>query len=160
MKSLKKGICFIFVAVLLMACGESKSVKLQNNQVEVNQKVITLNENMSDVIKKLGDYKNMTESKSCLFDGNDKTYEYGSVIVTTYPQNSEDFVSSITVMDKNVKIASDLNVGDSLDKILDTLGDGYTSQDDASCSYEFGDYAIIFYLEDNTVQQYDVYLLQ
>lgn len=158
MRGLKNGLGFICLIVLLMACGKSDDVKLQNNQVAVNQNVITLKENMSDVIKKLGN-DNDTESKNSLSDGNDKTYEYDSVIMTTYSQNNEDLVSCITVVDKNVKIASGLMIGDSLDKILKTLGEGYTSQDDVSCSYEFGDYAIIFYLEDDIIYKYDLYIL-
>lgn len=161
MKNFKKILSIMIFSTLIVACGgKEQTVDLQKNQVEMNGKVITLNDNVKDVIEKLGECKNVKESKSCLFDGNDKTYDYNDIIITTYPQKENDLVSSITVSHQDIKISSGIKIGDSLEQILQAYGDGYVSQDDVACSYEFGDYGIIFYLEDEHIQQYDVYLLQ
>ena len=53
---------------------------------------IALHAPMADILTGLGEPKSYSESASCAFDGLDKTYDYGSFIIQTYPLDGKDYV--------------------------------------------------------------------
>ena len=46
------------------------------------------------------------------------------------------------------------------DVIYENYGNDFVSEDDYSITYEYGNYGLVFYLNDSIIEQYDLYLIQ
>lgn len=161
MKKAIKLLCLVSLFFMICACSNGKNnQEIHAKQVKLNDKVITLNDNVDDVIKQLGDPENIEESKSCVFEGNDKVYHYPNIIFNTYPQGDKNFINCITVLTKESEIISQIKVGDSVEQVHEKYGYEVITEDNTIIVYEFEDYGVAFYLNDSKVQQYDLYLIQ
>lgn len=74
---------------------------------------ITPGEEAAPILAALGEPKGYTESASCAFDGLDKTYDYGSFCLTTYPLDGKDYVYLIWLVDDSVSTEDGIRLGDS-----------------------------------------------
>ncbi len=59
----------------------------------------------------LGEPVSYTEETSCAFEGLDKTYNYGSFFLTTYPENDKDYVYSLWFADDSVSTEEGIYIG-------------------------------------------------
>ena len=157
---MKKLLIFVLLACVLVGCSSKEDIKLQATDVQINEQVISLDQNMSEVIEKIGTNYKLEESKSCMFDGNDKTYTYENFVINTYPNGNDDFVNSITLLNDTFKLSKDVHIGDSIDKIKSIMNETTTLEDEQSCSYEYETYGITFYLEKQVVSEIELYLIQ
>lgn len=64
---------------------------------------VSVNEDISAVLAKLGDPVSYYEAASCAFEGLDKIYTYASFQIDTYPVNGVDMLASIYFLDDLVK---------------------------------------------------------
>lgn len=116
-------------AILMCGCGGTSAVSesasastvsstsLDDTSALVDGSVISLNENMEEVQKKVGKEKQLTEAESCVYNGKEKIYEYDDFTIKTYPKDNEDYVSSITINSKNEKVSGNVQVGSKVEDI-------------------------------------------
>ena len=117
-----------------------------------------------DMLKAAGiEYTNKEEAESCLFDGQDITYNYAFGRVFTFPEEgsggSENLVDEIYATGAEVTANGGLKVGDTAEKVKETLGDGFFMDGESMMIYNAsGDInrkteepMLYFYLENGTV---------
>ncbi len=72
---------------------------------------IHLHDDFAPILAALGEPTSYTESASCAFVGKDKTYNYGSFVVTTYQVEDRDYVYSFWFVDDSVTTSDGLYIG-------------------------------------------------
>ena len=72
----------------------------------------------------LGDDRRAEEAISCLFDGMDKSFDYGDVIISTYPIDGKDVIEEITIFSDKYPTAKGIKVGQSADEAVKAYGAG------------------------------------
>jgi hypothetical protein len=124
---------------------------------EINGKKIDLNEDMSSVLSKLGEAKNVTSEQSCHGKtGEDKTYEYNGFTIYTYPGGGNDLVLEVNVLSSAVPTSKGIKVGSSLNDITAVYGNGYTT-DGNYIIFSSGIKTLQFFMNGNTVSEIDYY---
>lgn len=74
---------------------------------------IALHAPAAEIVAALGEPKSYSESTSCAFDGLDKTYDYGSFCLTTYPIGDKDYISGWWFVDDLVSNDENICIGSS-----------------------------------------------
>lgn len=82
------------------------------------------------VLEALGEAESCTEQPSCLFEGMDRTYCYGSFYLTTGPSAQGEQITGLWFADDTVQTPEGIAIGDEAAEILsayetDTRGDAY-----------------------------------
>ncbi len=160
--------CVAASAILLCACGDSGSgssgstgnesgeqdagttAASNGYTFDVSGVTVAMNAEMAPIVDELGEADSYFESESCAFQGLDKVYTYGSVQISTYPENDVDYVYSVVLKDDTVETPEGITIGSSKDDVTAAYGDP-TSQTDASLSYTKGDSILAFILDGDTV---------
>lgn len=155
--------CF---ALVLSGCGSSSSSSgdtgSDNTQTEaaeetaesegfvfeVNGVSIAMNAEADPIIEALGEYKSYFESESCAFEGLDKEYTYSGFVLTTYPTDDIDYVSTVVFVDDTVETPEGITIGSTYDDVISAYGE---SDSETTCQYEEGDSQLLILLEDGVV---------
>ena len=158
----------IMSAVLMSGCGSaaasepstpasSTAVTLDDTSALVDGNVISLNENMGDVKKKVGKETQMTETESCVYNGKEKIYEYDQFTIKTYPKDNEDYVSSITINSKHDKVSGNVQVGSQTSEIESE----YPNAEKTPSVYilDQNDYGRSYSYADSTVTSIELYVI-
>lgn len=83
---MKKLVAVLLCVLLLTSCsGGSKDSGLENTEAKVNNNIIKLNQEISEVTDVLGDDYKVEKSKSCMFDGYDKNFNV-LLYISFFPQ--------------------------------------------------------------------------
>ena len=123
----------------------------------INGKKIDLNEDMSSVLSKLGEAKNVTSEQSCHGKtGEDKTYEYEGFSVFTYPDGDTDKVIEITIKAEGMATPKGISVGSKEAEIKEKYGDD-VQKTGKYLSYTSGDKSLNFGVENGVVNEIDYY---
>ena len=115
---------------------------------EDNGKKITLGAEYSSL--NLGEEKDYYEVQSCAFNGMDKIYTFDNYEVHTYPENSTDKVLSVYFLNNQISTTEGVKIGDSMDKMVETYGDGY-EQLDTQYTYTKGLTQLKFIVENDVI---------
>ena len=157
-------ISMLAVGTLLTGCGggdantDAKSsqstndtVKKESNGYKFDLKgtTISMNAEMAPIVEKLGEADNYFESESCAFQGMDKVYTYGSVVITTYPENEIDYVYTIELKDDTVTTQEGLYIVATKADVIAIYGEATTATDNALV-YEKDDSKLSFIMDDGT----------
>ncbi len=105
---------------------------------------------MEDLAESLGEPTSYFESQSCAFQGLDKVYTYGSVIVRTYPEDDNDFILSIELKDDSVTTDEGVCIGDTKDTVLSVYGEA-AEENDSSLVYKKGESTLTFIFDGEEV---------
>ena len=135
---MKKKISLILVLaltfVLLCACGNSSGSSDSSDSVTIpddgftftyNGVTIAMHDSAPEVIEALGDYEAYTEETSCSFEGLDKTYDYGSFYIVTYPDGDDDYISTIWFSDDTVSTEEGISIGSTQAEVEAVYGTDY-----------------------------------
>ena len=71
------------------------------------------------------------EVPSCAIVGTDNLYNYGTFELTAFDDGTSELIYSILLTDPNITTTEGLALGDSLQKMVDIYGEGYTQQGNA-----------------------------
>lgn len=113
--------------------------------------VISVDQDMSEILAALGEPDSYFEAPSCAFEGKDKIYTYSHFVIYTYPQGDKDFVSSVVLMDDFVETPEGVYIGSALSDILKAYGTEY-KEEKGSCTYSKDGMNLLFlYDEDEYV---------
>lgn len=169
MKRLAVLITAMIAALCICACAKGSSEKVTGPVTETVTEAVTeanaysfsvngvrihMNENTAELLKKLGEYVNYSESSSCAFDGLDKIYSYSGFDLYTYPVKDEDFVNSVYFTDETVKTEEGIGIGDTVEKMKETYGTDYTEEFDVY-TYTKGDSQLQFLTTDGIIEAVD-----
>ena len=69
------------------------------------------------------------ESESCAFQGLDKVYTYGSVEITTYPEDDVDYILTIALLDDTVTTPEGIYIGSTQEQVIEAYGEAATTTD-------------------------------
>lgn len=83
----------------------------------------------SGLIAALGNSYQYHEAESCVYEGMDKTYDYGTKIIYTIPHGSVDLLDGVDILDDSIKTSRGIQVGDSRDAVLEAYGPPTGSSD-------------------------------
>lgn len=97
----------------------------------VNGVNVAIDAPMASLLEGLGEPTKYYESESCAFQGLDKVYTYGSVIIRTYPIDGVDYVLNIELKDDTVTTVEGLAIGDAKSKVTSLYGEPTDSNDSA-----------------------------
>lgn len=121
----RKGIAvfFIMFAMLLgtlnMVSAAPKGYGFTYKRVTVYMKT-----GAKKLLDKAGRPKAKSESKSCAYDGMDRTYTYKDFIVKTYSKSAKgsEYINSIILLTSNVSTKEGIKIGSSKNDVIDAYG--------------------------------------
>jgi hypothetical protein len=116
----------------------------------LNGVIITANAEMAPIAEALGEPTSYFESESCAFQGLDKVYTYGSVVISTYPVDGVDYVYTIELKDDTVETPEGLCIGSTKDDVTAAYGTA-TTESDTALSYEKDDCVLAFIFDGDSV---------
>lgn len=157
----------VMVAIVFTGCSEEKTINkaktvpatsvVSSVQAEtgytytLNDVSISMNAEMAPIVTALGEPDNYFEAQSCAFQGLDKVYTYGSVVITTYPVNDVDYVSSIELKDDTVQTTEGICIGAAKSDVTGIYGSP-SRETDTSYIYAKSDSELSFIFDDDCVQ--------
>ena len=118
----------------------------------VKGKSVALNENMSNVLAKLGKANEVVSEASCRGVGEDKTYKYNGFTVLAVPFDGVDKVCAVTLLSGSTP--KGVSVGDSESKVTQVYGNNYKKVG-KFINYSVGDKSLMFLVKDGKVVEID-----
>ena len=91
--------------------------------------VVSIDQDMAEVLAALGEPKEYFEAESCAFEGMDKTYTYSGFVITTRPDGEKDFVNSIALTDDSAATPEGLYIGSAAADVTDAYGESAGATD-------------------------------
>ena len=110
---------------------------------------VEMDADMAAILEVLGEPASYFEATSCAFEGLDKIYTYNSFEINTYPAQDKDLVSAVVLKDDSVTTAEGICIGDSLEKLQETYGEG--AQESGMLVYEKDGMKLCFILQDDSI---------
>jgi len=163
-KKIIASLIFALAIALFSGCAEKKTTstkdyKLQNGEVCINDIVFSIRTSFDKIKDDLGEPVKYQESKSCLYDGFDKIYQYSDLIISTYPLEKKEYISSIILLNENKTITYNCNVkiGDSMNDVKTKLKGKELITSSTCYQLEETDMGFAFYFEGETVSKIEIY---
>lgn len=117
---------------------------------ELNGIEMSVHMKMEEIESELGEPDKYFESNSCAFQGLDKVYTYGGVVISTYPDNNVDYIYTIELKDDISETAEGICIGNDSQSVKDAYGEP-ASEIDTALTYEKGQGKLIFIIENDMV---------
>ena len=140
----------MFLVFLMMGMTGCTSLEPQPTQPEppglvfqYNGVEIAMAAQAAPVLEALGEPKSCTEEPSCLFEGMDKTYYYGSFYMVTSPAPDGERIYSLWFADDSVETPEGIAIGDETAEVIEAY-ETNQSYDRETCG------EIYFYDQGNT----------
>lgn len=131
--------------------GADNSIKADGFTFVYNGTDIIPNAKMEPIANALGEPTSYFESASCAFQGMDKVYTYGSVVINTYPESDVDYVYTIELKDDTVQTKEGIYVGASVEDVKAKYG-APAKDTGVALVYEKGTSTLNFGYEDGVVK--------
>lgn len=163
-KKIIVSLLFALVITLFSGCAEKKTASadersLNFGEVCINDIVFSVRTSFDKVKNELGEPVKYQESKSCLYDGFDKTYQYSDITISTYPLEGKEYISSITILNETKAITYNCNVkiGDNMDEVNAKLKEKELITSSTCYQLEETDRGFAFYFEGDVVSKIEIY---
>lgn len=87
---------------------------------------VSMHKKAKKLIKKAGTPVSKKSSKSCAYDGYDRTYKYEDFILYTYSKSDKgaEFINGITFLTDKVSTKEGIKIGSSYDDVVEAYGRG------------------------------------
>ena len=151
---MKRMILIALALLLLAGCGGKEAAV--SPALHVDGTPFTHESAVDEILTALGEDFTYYEAISCVYDGMDKTYDYGDVTVYTYPDGDTDQLMELYCTGGDVS-AQGITIGSTKDEVVKTFGTGYT-EEGSVLSYSLkateaqnAPASLYFELEDETV---------
>ena len=122
---MKRMILLALALLLLAGCGGKEAAV--SPALTVDGTTFTHESTVDEILTALGEDFTYYEAISCVYDGMDKTYDYGDVTVYTYPDSETDRLMELYCTGGEVS-AQGITVGSAKDDVVKTFGTGYTEE--------------------------------
>lgn len=122
---------------------------------------ISLNGDMAPIKEHFGEPVKYSESKSCLYDGYDKVYEYDGFKIVTYPDKKGEKVSSISYTLEDITAFHGLAVGDSYERVAAYFGENAVTVNKRCCVVDEMAYGYCFYYDGDSgkITEIEMYII-
>lgn len=171
---MKKALIIILAAALLMlAVGCSKPAGIEPGSafkedadmaLVINGKTYAVRTDSAPVISVLGEDYAYEETVSCIYEGYDKTFNYGDITVYTVPVDDQDIIEMFTVTGGDYATPRGIKVGSTRQDVLTAYGENFTSDDGYYLTYtedgnpeNFSAMRVMFRMENDKVVEFSVY---
>lgn len=124
--------------------------KSEGHTLTLNGVTVSIDAPMASLLEKLGEPSKYFESQSCAFQGLDKVYTYGGVVIRTYPLSEVDYVLNVELKDDTVTTAEGIYIGESKARVTEVYGEP-SSSNEVSISYTKGGTVLTFFFEEDVV---------
>lgn len=115
----------------------------------VGETAIAVGGKMAPVAAALGEPTKYFEAPSCAFQGMDKTYTYGGVVIRTTPdEKGEDVIQSMELKDDMTSTAEGVCIGDTKEKVVSVYG---AAEGDGALVYPKDGMVLTFFLTNGEV---------
>jgi len=121
-------------------------------------------QDVSGLLQACGDDYELSSAPSCVFEGEDKVFDFGGVFVLTNPDGDRDIWFSIYLENDLLSTSRGIKVGNSLEEVFDAYGDRFYWEGDSILTYSIsgidGDAAspcIQFTIMDELVAAIEIY---
>lgn len=112
-------LCLMMLTVFAGCGGKSTETDKTDNTGKTepahsftyNDTKVEMGVEATDILAKLGEPKSVTEEASCAFEGMDRTYFYGSLYVTTYPDKDKEYIYGAWFVDDSVTTDDNIYIG-------------------------------------------------
>lgn len=120
----KRMVAFCLVAVVLLGSVNVVQAAPKGYGFTYNRVTVYMNSKASKFLEKAGTPKSKSESKSCAYDGMDRTYTYKDFIVKTYSKskNGAEYINSIVLRTSKVSTKEGIKIGSSKNDVIDAYG--------------------------------------
>lgn len=120
---MKKVIAILLAAAMLLCFSACQGTQAEDTKPQNKEPVqdsytftykgtkIALHAPAEPVVAALGEPQKYSESTSCAFDGLDKSYDYGSFYLETYPLGDKDYISGWWFVDDLVENEEGICIG-------------------------------------------------
>lgn len=112
--------------------------------------VVSIDQDMAEVLAALGEPKEYFEAESCAFEGMDKTYTYSGFVITTRPDGEKDYVNSIILSDDSVTTPEGIYIGSAAADVTAAYGES-AGATDTFLPYTKGNTSLNFVLSNGKV---------
>lgn len=123
----RKWVLVLCMAMLVCFMADATVNAASKGFVFTYKKVsVGMNDKAASLIKKAGKPKKKSESKSCAFQGMDRTYTYADFTLSTYSKSKkgEEYVNGITLLTSKVSTKEGLKIGSSKNDMIKKYGKG------------------------------------
>ncbi len=135
-------IFLICTVITLSACGNKTQPEL-NSETKPSQYTVgifteddlifktdgtefPLDTDVSPLLEVFGEDYTLTTAPSCLYDGEDKVFDYSFASIFTYPKDGKDLIDEIFIFDGNYQTNKGIKIGSTLGEVKAQYGDdGY-----------------------------------
>ncbi len=124
MKQLCSIMTAIFLLLSLSACNAASELDQAAFRILCKGVEIALSADAAPIVAALGEPEHYTEEPSCAFDGFDKTYDYGSFYLATYPLGGNDYVYSVWFADSSIANEEGIRIGNTQKEVEAAYGAG------------------------------------
>ena len=83
-----------------------------------------LNSDVAPLLEAFGKDYDLTTAPSCVYDGEDKVFDYSFASIFTYPTDGKDLIDEIYIFGEDYKTNKGIGIGSTLDEIKAQYGDG------------------------------------
>lgn len=125
----KMGVCrgiavFCMIFAMLLGTVSTASAAPKGYGFTYNRVTVYMNSKASPLLEKAGKPKSKSESKSCAYDGMDRTYTYKDFVVKTYSKSDKgtEYINSIELLTSKVSTKEGIKVGSSKNDVIDAYG--------------------------------------
>jgi hypothetical protein len=98
--------------------------------VVINGELYTMFGEAAALVESMGQPALFSEAPSCLYEGNDKTYEYADLVLYTITKNSKDLVDGIDLVTDKWQTRRGIKVGSSREDVLAAYGEPFSADMD------------------------------
>ncbi len=105
---------------------ENTSLELM---VTVDGKNYGVRVDSKDIIEALGDDYEYSSAVSCVYEGEDKSFEYDGITIYTVPVDGKDVIEGIEITSDKYSTSKGIKVGASMEEVVSTYGENYFMQD-------------------------------
>lgn len=95
---------------------------------EVGGTSFALNSDVQELLQALGPEYRLTEAPSCVYEGTDKSFEYSSIGLYTYPMDGGDLIDEIILTGPEFQTPKGLRVGNTLQQAVELYGANYRDE--------------------------------
>ena len=112
---------------------------------------VNMKQNASEILDRLGEPENYSETPSCAFEGIDKIYSYKGWDLYTYPDGDEDFVNSVYFESADIRTPEGVGPGSTVDDVKAAYGEDFEEEFD-TYTYTKGQTRLQFITDGETVE--------
>ena len=125
-------LCMVWLMALVMAVGMGSLCRVDIQAASKGYvftyqgATVRMGGKAKKLIKKAGEPEKKKVSKSCAYDGKDRTYQYKDFILSTYSEKDDgpEFVNGITFRTNQVATKEGIRIGSSLEEVEKAYGKG------------------------------------